>query len=198
MDVALIWIATLLLAPSGSAFLVAGPPRAPAPVALAAAKGSGGFAAKAPRRKKRATSDASGLTPEAGWVELIELDLSSLVSGGAAQAVGRSVSGKPYLVRRTAAGGVVATVVSCGRCEYPLVNSKSTQIDGVEVVECSMCGSRYDATSGDVAGQQSGAGNPFFRDFLRKKPQRPLVAFPVKELANGRVFVNIEPYRREQ
>lgn len=158
--------------------------------------GSGFAASRATRRKKSSsTTDASALTVEAGWVELLDLDKETLTAGGQAQAVGRSISGKPYLVRRSMRGDIITTGVACGRCEYPLVKSDLTINDGIEEIACSMCGGAYDARSGD-ARAESGKGNILFGALLRNKPQLSLPSYPTKELADGRVFVNIEAIGR--
>lgn len=146
-----------------------------------------GFSTAPPPRKKK--SDASGLTPENGWVEMLELD--ELAPGGLGQATGRSVTGKPYLVRRSSSGKIAATSVECGRCDYPVLKSDVKNVDGVDEIECGMCGSVYDATTG-VALEKNGKGNPLFGGLLKNKPQKNLKSYPTKELADGRIFVNIE------
>jgi len=173
-----------------------------APVAHAANPG-GGFA-KETRKKKARPSPTGGpsmpapppkaLTPENGWVELA---LSApLVAGGAAEATGRSITGKPYLVRRLAAGALSATAVECGRCEFPLLKStlETSAVDAVEELSCDMCGATFDATTGAARPPVKGkSGNPLVGGLLRSKPHRAIATYPVTELADGRVFVNVTP-----
>lgn len=180
-----------VLASTTSAFLAGSGAQAQKDLVVAyAAKRGFSSSAAAPARKKK--SDASGLTPENGWVEMLELD--ELVSGGLGQAAGRSVTGKPYLVRRSSSGKVCATSVECGRCDYPVLKSEVKTVDGVDEIECGMCGSTYDATTG-ASLDKNGKGNPLFGGLLKNKPQKPLRKYPTKELGDGRIFVNIESSR---
>lgn len=159
-----------------------------------AAPATAGFS-KTTRKKKGAgkkgkASSAAGLTTDNGWVPLV--DLESLADGEA-KAVGRSVSGKPYLVRRSkASGDVIATSCDCGRCEYPLLKADQRPIDeGGEELVCDMCGAAFDLADGSARETDMDAGNKLFAPLLRNKPQRPLSIFPTRELADGRFFVNI-------
>jgi len=159
-----------------------------------AAPATAGFS-KTTRKKKSAgkkgkASSAAGLTTDNGWVPLV--DLESLADGEA-KAVGRSVTGKPYLVRRSkASGDVIATSCDCGRCEYPLLKADQRPIDeGGEELVCDMCGAAFDLADGSARETDKDAGNKLFAPLLRNKPQRPLSIFPTRELADGRFFVNI-------
>jgi nitrite reductase/ring-hydroxylating ferredoxin subunit len=140
--------------------------------------------------KKGKASSAAGLTTDNGWVPLV--DLESLADGEA-KAVGRSVTGKPYLVRRSkASGDVITTSCDCGRCEYPLLKADQRPIDeGGEELVCDMCGAAFDLADGSARESVKDAGNKLFAPLLRSKPQRPLSIFPTRELADGRFFVNI-------
>ncbi|KAK7239857.1 sphingolipid transporter [Aureococcus anophagefferens] len=167
-------------------------PRAAAKTALGA--GFGTDVRKAKKGGKKSRSSAAGLTTDNGWVPLVELECS--LEAGEARAVGRSITGKPYLVRRKQDGDVVATSCECGRCEYPLTKSETQVVDGVEQVLCEMCGAAYSLDDG--AGVASEAkGNPLFGALLRNKPDKPLSVYPTKELDGGAVYVNITPKSRK-
>lgn len=167
--------------------------RAAAPVRLSGVRVGAGFGAETRRKKapKKGRGSAAGLTTDAGWVPLIELD--GPVAAGAPQAVGRSIQGKPYLVRRLASGDVAATSCECGRCEYPLL--KAPQIvaaDGAEEVVCDMCGAAFALADG-AARPSTASGNGLLAPLLRNKPQKPLLVFPTREVEGGAVYVNITP-----
>ncbi|KAH8044778.1 sphingolipid transporter [Aureococcus anophagefferens] len=166
-------------------------PRAAAKTALGA--GFGTDVRKAKKGGKKSRSSAAGLTTDNGWVPLVELECS--LEAGEARAVGRSITGKPYLVRRKQDGDVVATSCECGRCEYPLTKSETQVVDGVEQVLCEMCGAAYRRRRRwrRVGGQ----GQPLFGALLRNKPDKPLSVYPTKELDGGAVYVNITPKSRK-
>ena len=164
-------------------------PRAAAKTALGA--GFGTEVRKAKKGGKKSRSSAAGLTTDNGWVPLVELECS--LEAGEARAVGRSITGKPYLVRRKQDGDVVATSCECGRCEYPLL--KAPQIvaaDGAEEVVCDMCGAAFALADG-AARPSTASGNGLLAPLLRNKPQKPLLVFPTREVEGGAVYVNITP-----
>lgn len=150
-----------------------------------------GFASPNPKKKSPTPKKTSKSNLNEDWVELKELDLGALSAGGPAQAVGRSMSGKPYLVRRLGDESVVATSVACGRCDYPLLKAPVSMLDDTFEVKCDMCGAAFDAETGKPRPNSGGGGNPLFSPLLRSKPQKNLLVYPTKELADGRVFVNI-------
>ncbi|KAH8057042.1 sphingolipid transporter [Aureococcus anophagefferens] len=166
-------------------------PRAAAKTALGA--GFGTDVRKAKKGGKKSRSSAAGLTTDNGWVPLVELECS--LEAGEARAVGRSITGKPYLVRRKQDGDVVATSCECGRCEYPLTKSETQVVDGVEQVLCEMCGAAYSPTTALASRRRPRA--TLFGALLRNKPDKPLSVYPTKELDGGAVYVNITPKSRK-
>ena len=166
--------------------------RAPSATRLGAGFGTEVRKAKKGGKKGGKSRGTAGLTTDNGWVPLIELEAPLIV--GEPKAVGRSISGKPYLVRRLeSTGAVAATSCECGKCEYPLLKSP-TKIaeDGTEELICEMCGCAYDIETGTER-PSTGGGNALLAPILRNKPQKPLKVFPAREVDDGRVFVNITP-----
>ena len=157
---------------------------------LATTKLGAGFGTDT-RKKKRKTRDPSSLSVDDGWVPLV--DLEGPVAAGEPRAVGRSITGKPYLVRRLGGGGVRATACECGRCEYPLLKAvQETAEDGVEELVCDMCGAAFSLEDGQPR-PSTATGNGLLAPLLRNKPQNALLVFPTVEVDKGAVFVNITP-----
>ena len=53
--------------------------------------------------------------------------------------VGRTIQGKPYLVRRLSNGALATTSTECGRCEYPLLQAEQKTFEDSEFICCDMC-----------------------------------------------------------
>ena len=53
--------------------------------------------------------------------------------------VGRTIQGKPYLVRRLSNGALATTSTECGRCEYPLLQAEQKTFEDAEFICCDMC-----------------------------------------------------------
>lgn len=167
-------------------------------VATRVAPLNAGFAANTRKKKtkKGKQTDASGLSTDDGWVPLT--DITEPVKIGAAKAVGRTIQGKPYLVRRLASGELCTTSTECGRCEYPLLQSEQIVMeDDSEIVCCEMCGAAFDTEDGSPQPANEGSGKPLVGGLLKAKPQKALLVFPNRELSDGRVFVNITPYKKK-
>ena len=158
-----------------------------------------GFATTTRKKKvKKGSSkskDAAGLTTDKGWTPLTEL--TERVELGAAKAVGRTIQGKPYLVRRLSNGALATTSTECGRCEYPLLQAEQKTFEDSEFICCDMCGATFDVEDGAPQPSAEGAGKPLFGALLKAKPQRSLLVFENRELKDGSVFVNITPKSKQ-
>ena len=158
-----------------------------------------GFATTTRKKKvKKGSSkskDAAGLTTDKGWTPLTEL--TERVELGAAKAVGRTIQGKPYLVRRLSNGALATTSTECGRCEYPLLQAEQKTFEDAEFICCDMCGATFDVEDGAPQPSAEGAGKPLFGALLKAKPQRSLLVFENRELKDGSVFVNITPKSKQ-
>ena len=159
-----------------------------------------GFATTTRKKKvkkgsSKKSKDAVGLTTDKGWTPLTEL--TERVELGAAKAVGRTIQGKPYLVRRLSNGALATTSTECGRCEYPLHQAEQKTFEDSEFICCDMCGATFDVEDGAPQPSAEGAGKPLFGALLKAKPQRSLLVFENRELKDGSVYVNITPKSKQ-
>ena len=159
-----------------------------------------GFATTTRKKKvkkgsSKKSKDAAGLTTDKGWTPLTEL--TERVELGAAKAVGRTIQGKPYLVRRLSNGALATTSTECGRCEYPLLQAEQKTFEDSEFICCDMCGATFDVEDGAPQPSAEGAGKPLFGALLKAKPQRSLLVFENRELKDGSVFVNVTPKSKQ-
>ena len=150
---------------------------------------------KVKKSKGSKSKDASGLTTDKGWTPLTEL--TERVELGAAKAVGRTIQGKPYLVRRLSNGALATTSTECGRCEYPLLQAEQKTFEDSEFICCDMCGATFDVEDGAPQPSAEGAGKPLFGALLKAKPQKSLLVFENRELRDGSVYVNITPKSKQ-
>ena len=72
--------------------------------------------------------------------------------------VGRTIQGKPYLVRRLSNGALATTSTECGRCEYPLLQAEQKTFEDSEFICCDMCGATFDVEDGAPQPSAEGAG----------------------------------------
>ena len=124
-----------------------------------------GFATSTRKKKVKKGSkskDAAGLTTDKGWVPLTEL--TERVELGAARAVGKTIQGKPYLVRRLSNGALATTSTECGRCEYPLLQAEQKTFEDSEFICCDMCGATFDVEDGRAT---SAEGRPVLGALLK-------------------------------
>ena len=160
-----------------------------------------GFATSTRKKKVKKGSkgakskDAAGLTTDKGWVPLTEL--TERVEIGSARAVGKTIQGKPYLVRRLSNGALATTSTECGRCEYPLLQAEQKTFEDSEFVCCDMCGATFNVEDGAPQPSAEGAGKPLFGALLKAKPQKSLLVFENRELKDGSVYVNITPKSKQ-
>ena len=61
---------------------------------------------------------------------------------------------------------------------------------GGDEMVCEMCGAAFNLADGTARPSES-KGNPLLGGLLRQKPQKNMLVFPTKELADGSVYVNI-------
>ena len=111
--------------------------------------------------------------------------------------VGRTIQGKPYLVRRLSNGALATTSTECGRCEYPLLQAEQKTFEDSEFICCDMCGATFNVEDGAPQPSAEGAGKPLFGALLKAKPQKSLLVFENRELKDGSVYVNITPKSKQ-